>query len=245
MQAARIALAAGVVTVGWTGCKAVDEPFSETFPADGITRVVVSVDAGEISYRATSEDEFVVRGVSKGRGFTQSGASSSNEWSVDVEGNSLQFVGESDGFGTIDVEIEGPVLVDVEAVSPLGNVLIEGADGFHWVEASIFDGMALAGQVNAATLAGMAVELEPSDPGSSTMTATSGDVSLSMPYGAPYDFTVTCAEEESYTITDLGFEDWNEQEVSFSGVTGEGTIVVAVTLEGGTFELTEYELAID
>ena len=239
MPVARGAFAV-VLVLGWGGCKALDEPFSETFPADGIDRVVIEVESGDITYRAVDTNEFVVRGTSIGRAFTQSAAADSNEWSAEIEGDSLQFSGESKGFGAINVEIEGPAGVDVEAVTPLGNVTLEGADGVHWVESSFFDGIALAGQLSATTLAGMSVEIEPVDPGRVDMTSTGGDVVLAMPYGAPYDFTVTCDEEESYAITDLGFDEWNQYDVSFNGVTGSGSILVEVAVENGFFELREY-----
>lgn len=224
-----------------TGCTVDDQPFAYTFEASDASRVVVQIDQGDVSYRATEgTDEYSVSGVNTARTFLGIGGESSSVEAY-VEDGVLWVTSEVAFAGQVDVVIQGPVEVDVEVAAPQGDVLLSGPHGLHVVESATLEATELRGQIQAVVATNAEVELEPDDPGASALSTTSGQLVLALPYGGPYRVDVTLGEGASYEIEDLGFDVWNEYDTSFTGVTGGGTIDVLIDVPSGSFQLEELD----
>ncbi len=232
-----------LLALALTGCNATTVPFSFTFDATDISRVVVEADAGSITVRANPDlDEVHVSGVSIQREFAGIGGAE-NDVSASASGDAVYVTAANSTGGEVDLYIEGPIALSAEITATSSAVVLDGVWGDHIVDALTMDGTDLRGALVADVATGLDIQLQADDPSTSVIRSASGVVTLALPYGGSYLLQVDVPEENgSYTITDLGFDQWDEYATSFTGTTGGGTVEIAVEITTGSFTLEELDL---
>jgi len=212
-------------------CVPTAEPFAATFAAEDVTTVQIVSDQGDVRWISSDTLDVHVSGALTGS------ADDLGAWSANLEGGVLRVEVSPKGLASSELVLEGPPGVAVEITAVTGQVSLDGLTGSAVVDAGYLEGRALA--VHGRLTAAASVDVEVT-PGTDGLTVEVGaDSRLAMPYGLEYDVNITCDEGSSYTIDDLGFEDWDEQDESFSGQAGGGTVDVTVVVAKGTLSVEE------
>lgn len=212
-------------------CVSTAEPFAATFAAEDVTTVQIVSDQGDVRWISSDTLDVHVSGALTGS------ADDLGAWSANLEGGVLRVEVSPKGLASSELVLEGPPGVAVEITAVTGQVSLDGLTGSAVVDAGTLEGRALAVRGRLTAAASLDVEVTP---GTDGLTVEVGaDSRLAMPYGLEYDVNISCDEGSSYTIDDLGFEDWDEQDESFSGQAGGGTVDVTVVVAKGTLSVEE------
>jgi hypothetical protein len=212
-------------------CASTAQPFAATFAAEDVTTVQVVSERGDVRWISSDTLDVHVSGALTGP------TDDLGDWSTELEGGVLRVEVSPKGLASSELVLEGPPGVSVEITATSGQVWLDGLTGSVVVDAGTLEGRALA--VHGRLTAAASVDVEVT-PGTDGLTVEVGATSrLAMPYGLEYDVNIACDEGSSYTIDDLGFEDWDEQDTTFSGQTGGATVDVTVTVSNGTLTVEE------
>lgn len=225
-------------------CSRVERPIEATLPADGLDTLRVTIDRGDLAYEGTSEDRFVLEGTSAGFGSSESQAAAreaGNEVTLVASGDAAVLEATSESRrGWVDLELAGPSTLDLDVWVKRGSLDVSGVTGQHVLTADRITARGLAGDADLlATSGGMDVELWPFDDGELLLESSAGEVVLRLPWGLPYDIEVLGDPAYEMYIEDLGFHSTFSDVGYFTGTVGDGSIRVAVSVHGGSFQLLE------
>lgn len=222
-------------------CTAEREVFVESLPAEGVTEIFSDNERGDFLYSGSNPDTFDINVASWGRGASRKAARKrldTNKWGAVIEGNLLDVWGRSpDPDAGLDLAVEGPPEMNVEAVMIDGDVELYDVLGTHVVTANRVLGRGLKGHLDLyAAGEGVDVEMAP-DPGASIKIQSYGEVILRLPYGLDYDVEVFADPDWGTEVVDLGFEQLSVYPDYVSARTGGGSIHIDVTVARGAFRL--------
>jgi hypothetical protein len=225
-----------------------ERTFVETLPAEGVARVFCDIERGSFLYSGSSPDGFDVAIASWAEGSSENRAQErleTNEWGAAVDGDLLDLWGRSEvGRAGIDIGVEGPPAVDVEAVMADGSAELYDVVGTHVITANAIRARGVVGDLDLlSTLDGIDVETFP-EPGDAIVLQSAGSTLLAVPYGLEYDLEVFADPDWGVQVTDLGFDSLlyapdYVRAVTGSGAIPSGAIPIDVFVVGGPFYLLE------
>ncbi|MFT6159102.1 MAG: hypothetical protein ACJAZO_004667 [Myxococcota bacterium] len=232
------------MTIALMGCVSASEPFGQTVDADGLTSLRVDIERGDVFYTVRSDDVFVVEGTSRALASSQSRADerlTDNAWRVDAQPPELVVEAQSvQRRASVDVEVFGPSVVDLNIIANQGVVTLMDVEGTHVVQAGRIQTTRLRGSVRlTGTGGGIDAEIYPFFNGSIVVEGTSGDVIVRLPFGGNYDVEILGDPDFEMFVSEFGFVGSIAQPGYFTGVAGDGSIPVRITAQGGSVQLLE------
>ena len=239
-------IVAGLWLVLGVACKSAVTVVDEEVPAHGIFALAAEIDEGDFEYRGRRELKvFDVQYTSRGFGSQQEAADrreAANDYGSLVDVDLLELWGRTSFHqARVDILVDGPDVIDIEALLHDGDATLSNAVGSHLVTADRVVGLDLVGDLDLyARESGLDVEVWPFEAGTIRLEAV-GDVVLSLPWGLEYDLEAFVDPAYGYEVTDLGFGDLRLYDDLVRAMTGSRSIRVEVYVEGGTFFLWEYE----
>jgi hypothetical protein len=222
-------------------CKSYHEPFDDTLAADGLTRVVASLDSGDFRYQgAFGSAEYRVSGDSSAYAKTEERAAeyeSGNEWTVTAAPPDLLIhTASASPYARVDIDVIGPDTADL-TLQAGGDVSLDDVAGTIEVDAEAIYAEGLGGSGSLTATSGMDVALESQVAGEWVLTA-SGNTTLHLPRGS-WDVQVWGDPSQPMTIDNHDFDRSQLGEGYFAGLSGTGAVRVQVYVSGGTFTLTD------
>ncbi|MEQ1566252.1 MAG: hypothetical protein ABMA64_11490 [Myxococcota bacterium] len=226
--------------VGAVGCAEARLPASETLPAEGVRTVVIDVERGDVVVSGTQPTEFVVSSEAWASAATQGQAEAAAggvEFGARVVGDRLSVTGRSGGpRAGVDVVIEGPPGVDVDAWLSGGRASMRDLDGDLVVTSDGFDGTGLTGSVDLVSDGSVSLDADPALD-THLKLDVHGDVRLGLPYGAPIDLVAFPDPDYAVEVADLGFDSVSVAPDFVDARTGTGRVTVEVVVRSGSFTL--------
>lgn len=198
------------VVVLLSGCR--ETRFDETVEVDmtAVVRAVYDGQRGDFTYRALGGSTARVGVSSWGRGGKAARATrneAGNTWDVEASGSDLVVVTNSEFVRAgVDVTIDGPDLMDVQARAHNGVAELGNPIGLHDIEADGVTGSMTGEALIRAGGEGVDLNITPFDD-SSTLIEAEGNVVLRLPPFAPYDIRVVGEVADSFRDIDLGFDE--------------------------------------
>ncbi len=232
------------MTIALVGCASVSEPFERTVDADGLTGLRVDIERGDVFYDVGSDATFVIEGTSNATASTESRADdrlADNRWRIDVQSPELLVEATSvQRRASVDVDVFGPSVVDLNITANQGVVTLVDVEGTHIIQAGRIQTTRLRGSVQlTGTGGGIDAEIYPFFDGSVTVEGTSGDVIVRLPFGGNYDVEILGDPDFEMFVSEFGFVGSIAQPGFFTGVAGDGSIPVRITAQGGSVQLLE------
>lgn len=225
-------------------CARVEDGVDLQIPAEGLDRLVVTVDRGDVEVVGDDPTAFVVEGTSIGYGANENQAGEredGNEVTLVAEGSDAVLESTSEfKRAWVDLEVSCPAVVDLDVWIKRGSAHLENIEGQHLVTADRITSRALMGSVDLlATAGGLDVDVWPWTDGEVLVESSAGDAILRLPYGGAYDLEVIGDPAWEMVIEDLGFHTTYQEPGYFAGTVGDGSIRVLVYVNGGSFQLLE------
>ena len=233
-----------VPLVALIGCARFEDVHTVTLPAEGVFNLFADNDRGDISYAGTAADAtFTVQvrswasGRSSGRAERRA---SNNTFGAVVSGDLLDLWGRSGvSRAGVDLDVVGPPVMNVEAITLSGAVVLSDVDGYHYVTATEVVGERVYGDIDAyADGGGASIEIYPYLDSIVRIEAFASDAVVALPYGLPYDLRVYADPDWGYDVEDLGFDSLVLGGDYALGTTGAGSILVEVIATSGTVVVT-------
>lgn len=227
------------------GCARVESNHTVELPAAGVWSMLADTDRGDIVYDGSGpENAFAVDVRSWAKGRTRGRAErrmANNTFGATVAGEWLDVWGRSEvGRAGVDLDVLGPRVFNVDAVTLNGTVSLYDVDGFHTVTATRVEGAGVWGDLDAyADGGGIDVEITPYDGSEIRIETLGNDAVVVLPWGLDYDLQVFADPDYGYDITDLGFDELILGPDYASGVSGAGSIRVTVLASGGGISVLE------
>lgn len=232
------------MTIALVGCVSATEPFERTVDAEGMTTLRVDIERGDVLYDVADDSVFVIQGSSNARASSQARADdrlTDNQWRIDAQPPELVVEATTvQRRASVDVEVFGPSVVDLDIIANQGVVTLVDVEGTHVVEAGRVQTTRLRGSVDlTGTGGGVDAEVYPYLNGSVTVQSTSGDVIVRLPFGGNYDVEILGDPDFEMFVSEFGFVGSIAQPGYFTGVAGDGSTPVRITAQGGSVQLLE------
>jgi hypothetical protein len=235
----RGAIAAAVLSAGCvTDTLVVEMELS----ADGVTGVYGDSDRGNFAYLGEGgSTEFDVEVTNWAMGFVFQDAKKlrkRNDWIAEVDGNVLDLVSRANSAQAgVDFVVEGPPVMDIDAVLVDGQAVLSDVEGDLTVSANGIVANRLRGSANLyASHDGLSVDIAPGPNGVVTLQAY-GNVYLDLPVGSQVQLLVFADPLWGVSVADLGFDVLSVRPDYVAALSGEGTAQVEVWVSGGRFFL--------
>ncbi len=225
-------------------CARVDVPIALSVSAVGVEALNARVDRGDLVVLGDETDTLALTGTSTGYGSSAAQASAreaGNTVTLAVDGATARLTATSTAKRAwTALDVVGPTVLDLDVDVRRGSVHVEAVAGEHVIRADRITARRLEGTAELrASSGGMDVDLRPDAGGRVQIESSAGDVVLRLPWGLPYDIEVIGDPGYGMYIEELGFHATFSEPGYFAGTVGDGSIQVAVFVNGGSFQLLE------
>jgi hypothetical protein len=238
----RAAVFSSVLCLSALACTTIETPIDGTLPADGLAKIQLQADTGDLAYQGDREDQISIQGRAWGQASDEQVAQERLDavrWTAFRDGDAAVVEGQSaSGMAGTDLYVRGPAQVDVRMFTESGDAELGNVRGTHVVIADSIEGVGISGSVDLrATSGGVDVALAPNPGDTLRIESDGGPVIIEVPWGLDYDVQVWGDAEYQVRIEDLGFDHVIQNGAYFAGIRGQGRTRLDVVVQGGDVEI--------